>query len=340
MASGKVLCLLLILGFTGCHAEQTKSGFWDYISQLATEKNEWTLHKNPATEVRNSFQNGVSYVGNIFSPLKSGLQKHLYEDSEGLRKLIRRELQEVRRKIYPYIDEAHQRISQNLAQVQNRLLPYTDELKYHMRWGANELIEKITLSKDQISHGVPHRLAENLQDQIILHTDKVRKVLLPLGERLLEEIHHAVEELHGNLSPHALTSQEKLTAQVQELSQKLSQNANNLHTKIHKNLDALKEQLSTYPVSFRERFPDSQPSEPVAPYVEEMAAQVQREVEEFHRNTQMQIEHFTHNVNMEMEEMKYKMSPATTDLHDTVTSIENIQEKLESLWKEISLNLK
>lgn len=343
MASGEVLCLLLILGLTGCHADYTRSGFWDYFSQLSSEKNEWSLHKNPAPEVsgfRNRFQNGVNYVGNIFSPLKSGLQKHLYEDSDGLRKLIHRELQDIRRKIYPYIDEAHQKISSNLEQVQNRLLPYTEELKYQMRWGAKELVAQLSLNKEYVSNGAPHKLAQNLQDQIILQTEKVRKVLLPLGERLLAEIHHAVEELHGNLSPHALTSQEKLTVQVQELSRKLTQNANNLHEKIHKNLDALKGQLVTYPRNFREKFPDGQPSEPVEPYVEEMAAQVQREVEEFQRNTQMQIEHFTHTINMEMEEMKYKLSPATSDLHDTVTSIEDIQDKLETLWTEISQNLK
>lgn len=340
MASAEILCLLLVLGLTGCHADHTRSGFWDYFSQLATEKNEWNLYKNPATEVRNSFQNGVNYVGNIFRPLKSGLQKHLYEDSDGLRKLIHRELLDIQRKIYPYIDEAHQKISTNLKQVQNRLLPYTDELKYHIRWGAKELMAQLSLNKEYVSNGGPHKLAENIQDQIVLQTEKVRKVLLPLGERLLTEIHHAVEELHGNLSPHALTSQEKLTAQVQDLSRKLTQNANNLHEKIHKNLDALKEQLVMYPRNFRERFPEGQPSEPVEPYVEEMAAQVQKEVEEFQRNTHLQIEHFTHTINMEMEEMKYKLSPATSDLHDTVTSIEDIQGKLESLWTEISQNLK
>ncbi|XP_073441294.1 apolipoprotein A-V [Dendrobates tinctorius] len=343
MAHGKVFCMLLILGIAGCQADYNRNGFWDYFSQLATEKNEQYLHKNPVTEVsglRNSFQNGVSYVGNIFSPWKSGLQKHLYEDSEGLHKLIRRELQEIQRKIYPYIDEAHQKIIKNLEQVQNRLLPYTDELKHHLEWGAKEMAAQFSLSKDHISNNVPHKLAENIQDQIILQTEKVREVLLPLGERLLAEIHHAVEELHENLSPHALTSQEKLTVQVQELSRKLTQNANNLHEKIHKNLDALKEQLVTYPRNFREMFPESQPNEPVAPYVEEMVAQVHREVEEFQRNTLMQIEHFTNTIKMEMEETKSKMSPATSDLHDTVTSIEEIQEKLESLWTEISLNLK
>ncbi|XP_056399222.1 apolipoprotein A-V isoform X2 [Hyla sarda] len=343
MAREEVLCLLLIIALTGCHADYTRSGFWDYFSQLATEKNEWNPHKDSATEVsvfRNSFQNGVNYVGNIFSPLKSGLQKHLYEDSDGLRKLIRRELQDIRRKIYPFIDEAHEKITKNLEQVQNRLVPYTNELKYHVTWGAKEFIAQFSLSKDPASNGAPRKLAENVQDQINLQTEKVRKVLLPLGERLLAEIHHAIEELHGNLSPHALTSQEKLTAQVQELSRKLTQNANNLHEKIHKNLDALKEQLGTYPRNMRERLPDSQPGEPVAPYVEEMAAQVQREVEEFQRNTHLQIEHFTNTINMEMEEMKFKLSPATSELHDTVTSVEEIQGKLESLWTEISQNLK
>ncbi|XP_063799356.1 apolipoprotein A-V [Pseudophryne corroboree] len=343
MESGGILCIMLILTLTGCQAADFRSGFWEYFSQLTNEKNGWNLQENAVREVtglKNSLNSGASYVGNIFGPLKSGFQKRLYEDSDGLRRLIQREVHDLQRKIYPYMEEAHQKISTNLELLRNRLLPYTEELKYRVGWGTQELSMQFHLFKNDATNGVADKATQNIQDQISLHTGKMRQLLYPLAERLLAEIRHASEELHGNLAPHAFISQEKLTLQVQELSQKLTQNAKELNAKIHKNLDDLKEQLVSYPWEVREGSPDSQVAEPVAPYVEEMAAQVQREVEEFHRNTQMQIEEFTRTINTEMEEMKYKLSPASPDLQHTVTSIEEVQDKLESLWKDISKHLK
>ncbi|XP_040181299.1 apolipoprotein A-V [Rana temporaria] len=342
MANKGLVCLLLISSLTVCQSDQSNSRFWDYFSHFMNGKIGWNLQENSVREdsgIKSSLHNGVSYVGKLFGPLQTNFQKQVYEDSDGLRRLIRRELQEVQRKIYPYMDEAHQKISKNLEKLQNRLSPYSEELKYQVRKGAQQLKTQLGLYKDDFSKGATQNVAENIKDQIFLHTMKVRQTLHPLREKLLAEIHYAAEELHGNLSPHALTSQEKLTLHVQELSNKLSQNAKELHKKIHKNLDDLKDHLVSYPQKIRERFPETQAAEPVGPYVEEVAAQVQREVEEFNRNTQMQIEHFTWTINMEMEELNYRLSPASSNLQDTVSSIQEVQEKLESLWKDISQNL-
>lgn len=342
MAYKGVLCLLLISSLTVCQSDQSHSRFWDYFSHLTNGKNERALQDNSVREdggLKSSLQNRVSYMGKLFGPLKTSFQKQMYEDSDGLRRMIRRELQEIQRKIYPYIDEAHQTISENLVRLQNRLSPYSDELKNQVSKGAQQLQMQLGLTPEDLSNGVTHHMAENIKEQIVLHTMKVRQTLHPLGERLLAEIHHAAEELHSNLSPYGLTSQEKLTLHVQELSNKLSQNAKELHKKIHKNLDELKEHLVSYPQQLRERFPETQVAEPVGPYVEEMAAQVQREVEEFNRNTQMQIEHFTRTIRMEMEELNYRLSPASSSLQDTDSSIQEVQEKLDSIWKDIAQNL-
>ncbi|XP_053307728.1 apolipoprotein A-V [Spea bombifrons] len=332
--------LLLFIALTGCQAD--RSGFWDYFSQLTSEKDEWDLQESARGEfsgMKSSFRHGISYVGNFLGPLKSGFQKRLYEDSDGLRRLIRKELQELRRKLYPYMDEAHIRISSNLEQLRKRLLPYTEELKERVGWGAQELHAQLGPYKEDMKTGRVHGLAESLHDRITLNTGRVRQVLYPLAERLIAEVHHAAEELHGNLAPHAQITQEQLSQQVQELSRKLTLNARELHEKIQKNLDVLKEQLVSYPKELKERFPKGEVVEPVAPYMEEMAAQVQREVEEFHRSTQRQIEDFTHMINMEAEEIQLKLSPASWDFHDSVSSVEDVQEKLDSLWKDISESL-
>ncbi|CAH2320225.1 apolipo A-V [Pelobates cultripes] len=344
MLRSSLILLLLLIALTGCQADNSRSRFWDYFSQLTSEKHRWDIQNNAVRDgsgLKGSIQNGVNYVGNFLGPLKSGLQKRLYEDSDGLRRLINREIQELRRKLYPYMDVAHQKISSNLDQLRSRLLPYTQELKEQVEWGAQELHVQLGPYRDGSKMEALHRLGENLENRIVLHTGRVGQVFYPLADRLLLEIHHAVEELHGNLAPHAQTSQEILSQQVQDLSRKLTRNAKDLHEKIQKNLNELKEQLVSYPKELKQKFPQGQEAalEPVAPYMEEMAAQVQREVEEFHKNTQKQIEDFTRVINMETEELQHKLSPASWDFQDSVSSVEDVQEKLDSLWKDISQSL-
>ncbi|OCT72487.1 hypothetical protein XELAEV_18035467mg [Xenopus laevis] len=336
------LFLLLLVTLTGSKAENTRSGFWEYLSQLTSDKDKWDLQQNAAREIntlKSSFQNGVNYVGKFLGPLKNGFQQRLYQDTDGLQRLISRELQELRRKIYPYMDEAHQKISKNLEQLQSRLLPYTSELKDQVEWGAQELHLQLRPYKDDLKTWKMDKLAEHLQDRIILHTGRVKEGFYPLAERLVEEIHHAAEELHLNLLPHTHTTQDKLSQQVQELSQKLTKNARDLHEKIHKNLDELKQQLVSYPHQIKQQFPNGHSAEHVAPYVDEMAAQVQKEVEEFQRSTKMQIEDFTRTINKEAEEMQNKLSPASWDFQDSVSTVEDVQEKLDSLWRDIAQSL-
>eukprot|EP00079_Xenopus_tropicalis_P027248 XP_012821478.1 PREDICTED: apolipoprotein A-V isoform X1 [Xenopus tropicalis] len=342
MAQTSWLYLVLLVTLTGSKADNTRSGFWEYLSQLTSDKDRWDPQQQTAQEIntlKGSFQNGVNYVGKFLGPLKNGFQQHLYQDTDGLQRLIRRELQELRRKIYPYMDEAHQKISKNLEQLQSRLLPYTSELKDQVEWGAQELHLQLRPYQDDLKNWKMDKLAENFQDRIILHTGRVKEVFYPLTERLVKEIHHATEELHLNLLPHTQTNQEKLSQQVQELSQKLTRNARDLHEKIHKNLDELKQQLVSYPYQVKEQFPNRHSGEHVAPYVDEMAAQVQKEVEEFQKSTKMQIENFTRTINREAEEIQNKLSPASWDFQDSVGSVEDVQEKLDSLWKDIAQSL-
>ncbi|KAM4651003.1 apolipoprotein A-V isoform 2-T2 [Discoglossus pictus] len=341
MVSTSWVYLVLLAALTGCLADNSHGRFWDYFSQLTSEKEQWHLEtpEREASGLKTGIQNGVNYVGNFLGPIKNGVQQRLYEDTDGLRKLIRRELQELRRKLYPYMDEAHQKISGNLEQLKKRLIPFTEELMGQVRWAAQELQLNLGPHDNEMKDVALHSLADKFQDRINLHTAKIQQILYPLAERLLAEIHHAAEELRGNLVPHPHTTQEKLNQQVLELSRKLSKNARELHQKIDRNLNELKEQLVSYPLALKKTFSVDQEVEPVAPYVEEMAAQVQREVEEFHRSTQLQIEDFARSINREAEEMHHRLSPASWDFQDNTSSVENVQEKLDSLWRDISQSM-
>uniref|UniRef100_A0A8C0EEE0 Apolipoprotein A-V n=1 Tax=Bubo bubo TaxID=30461 RepID=A0A8C0EEE0_BUBBB len=176
----------------------------------------------PAVSCRNlkgSIQDGVSYVGNFLeklAPLNRGLQPRLDHDSDSLRKLVRKELESLRVKLAPYVDEVHHKVGKHLDDLRYRLQPFTEEL---LDQGADE---------------------------------QVKDIFHPYADRLVTEIHRNVEELHRNVVPHAQASPEQLNQYIQELSAKLTQNARDLHQKIQRNLEQLKEKLSLYPGSLRQ----------------------------------------------------------------------------------------
>uniref|UniRef100_A0A8C9EGQ5 Apolipoprotein A2 n=1 Tax=Pavo cristatus TaxID=9049 RepID=A0A8C9EGQ5_PAVCR len=82
-------------------AELARSGFWEYLSQLTSDKDSLEQAQGSKlgrefTNLKESFQDGVSNVGNFLeklAPLNRGIQPRLYHDSDSLRKLIRKELE-------------------------------------------------------------------------------------------------------------------------------------------------------------------------------------------------------------------------------------------------------
>lgn len=356
----QVSVLFVLLLPTVLKAEYTRNGFWEYISQLtnakeSAEQAEQLKVSRQSKSLKESLQDGVNYMGHLLSPLNARFQERLYQDSDGLRRLIRRELEDLRRKLSPYVDEVHQKISRNVEQVRQRLLPFTDELLDQVGIQAMDLKEQLAPNHQDIRKKLQKSLgevrqfvseyAEEFQDKISLHTGQMKQVFHPYADKIVTEIHQTMEELHRNVAPHAQASQEQLKQHVQELSQKLTKNAKELHEKIHKNLDNLKAKLILYPSELKDKF-GTGAVEPqvgdVPPYMKELSNQVEQEIEEFRKSTFLQIEDFTRTINRETEEMKSKLSvPSmyTEELQDSLNPMEDMQQKFDSLWEDLSRSL-
>ncbi|NXT59106.1 APOA5 protein, partial [Pluvianellus socialis] len=292
-------------------AELARSGFWEYLSQLTSDKEspEQAQSSKPGRDTENlkgSIEDGVGYMGNFLeklAPLNRGLQPRLYHDSDGLRKLIRKELESLRVKLSPYVDDAHHKVGKHLEDLRHRLQPFTEELLDQVSQKARELRRHLMPSREataQLLEGADEvqRFMAHYTDKIAFHTDQLKDIFQPYADRLVTEIHRNVEELHRNVVPHTQASPEKLNQYVQELSTKLTQNARDLHQKIQRNLEQLKLKLSLHPGSR---------GQPPAP-AEELAREVQRRVEEFRRDTYLQIQDFTRALDQETEEMRLKLS--------------------------------
>ncbi|NXK07946.1 APOA5 protein, partial [Herpetotheres cachinnans] len=331
-------------------AELARSSFWEYLSQLTSDKDSLPEPSQSSklgrdiTNLKGSIQDGVSYMGNFLeklAPLNRGLQPRLYDDSDSLRKLIRKELESLRVKLSPYVDEVHHKVGKHLEDLRYRLQPFTEELLDQVSLKARELRRHLMPSREvtaQLLEGADevHRFMAHYADKIAFHTDQVKDIFQPYADRLVTEIHRNVEELHRNVVPHTQASPEQLNQYIQELSAKLTQNARDLHQKIQRNLEQLKVKLSLYPGSLREL--------PAPPdhYREELAREVQRRVEEFRRATYLQIQDFTRTLDQETEEMRRKLSSRPTYLGDHQEgppAVEDLHARLDALWRDLAHSL-
>ncbi|NXD64328.1 APOA5 protein, partial [Eolophus roseicapillus] len=330
-------------------AEPARSSFWEYLSQLTSDKDspehgQGSKLGRDTANLKGSVQDGVSYMGNFLeklTPFNRGLQPRLSQDSDSLRKLIRKELESLRVKLSPYVDEAHHKVGRHLEELRYRLQPFTEELLDQVSLKARELRRHLMPSREvtaQLLGGADEvqRFLAHYTDKIALHTEQVKGIFHPYADRLVTEIHRNVEELHRNVVPHSQASPEQLNQYIQELSSKLTQNARDLHHKIQRNLEQLKAKLSLYPGSLRERLPSPEG------YTEALAREVQRRVEEFRRDTYIQIQDFTRTLDQETEEMRLKLStrvPHPEDLQGDPPLVEDLHARLDALWRDLARSL-
>ncbi|XP_074018374.1 apolipoprotein A-V [Numenius arquata] len=343
------LLLALLATLPVSPAELARSGFWEYLSQLTSDKEspERSQSSKLGRDIVNpkeSIQDGVSYMGNFLEklgPLNRGLQPRLYQDSDSLRKLIRKELESLRVKLSPYVDDVHQKVGKHLEDLRYRLQPFTEELLDQVSLKARELRWHLMPSREataQLLEGADEvqKFMAHYADKIAFHTEQVKDIFQPYADRLVTEIHRNVEELHRNVVPHTQASPEQLNQYIQELSAKLTQNARDLHQKIQRNLEQLKAKLSLYPGS---------PQQPPAS-TEELAQEVQRRVEEFRRDTYVQIQDFTRALDQETEEMRLKLSSSSSsrpshpgEPQEGPPALEDLHARLDALWRDLAHSL-
>ncbi|NXA89263.1 APOA5 protein, partial [Melanocharis versteri] len=342
-----VLLLSLLAGCPVSPAKPAQSGLWEYLSQVTGDKDSLEHGQSKlGRDIKNlkeSIQDGVSYMGDFLeklSPLNRGLQPRLYEDSDSLRKAIRRELDSLRVRLSPYVDEVHQQVGKHLDELRQQLQPFTEELLDQVSLRARQLRRHLMPSREvtaQLLDGADElqRFMAHYSDKIAVHTDQVKDIFHPYTDRLLTEIHRNVEELHRSVAPHARASPEQLNQHIQELSAKLTRNARDLHQQIQRNLEQLKAKLSLYPGSLG--------GPPPGRSREALAREVQRSVEEFRRDTYAQIQAFTRALDQETEEMRLKLSarpaPREEPLDAPPPPVEDLRGRLDALWRDLALSL-
>ncbi|XP_032565345.1 apolipoprotein A-V isoform X2 [Chiroxiphia lanceolata] len=183
-----VLLLSLLAAFPVSPAQAGQGSFWEYLSQLtgdkdSLERSHGKLGKD-ITNLKESIQDGVSYMGDFLgklSPLPRGPQPQLSQDSDSLRKVIRRELESLRVKLSPYVDEVHH-------QVKDILHPYADRLVTEIHRNVQELHRSVA----------PH--ARATPEQLNQHIQELSAKLTRNARDLHQQIQKNLEQLKAKLS--------------------------------------------------------------------------------------------------------------------------------------------
>ncbi|XP_042333023.1 apolipoprotein A-V [Sceloporus undulatus] len=361
MSPQTTLLAVFLVTFSVSHSHPLQNSFGDYISQLTHDKDgaeqaqRFKLGQGTTKNLKERLQDGANHMGNILeklAPLSSGFQPWFYQDADGLQKLIKREMEGLRMKLSPYMDEVGQQISRTLENLRSRLTPVMEELLGQVSLHARELHQQVRFDLSLMSHSLGNvdeiqMFATSYGEKMAFLTDHVKAIFHPYVDRLVSEIRRSVDELHRNVVPQSTATREQLSQYIQEFSEKLTLNVQDLHLNIERSLEHLKGQLSLHSTilaawhsaSGRQR----SLGQDAGTYLDAMGQEVQERIEEFRRDTVLQIDNFTRALDREMGEMKLKLSTPPSylgELQENPIPLEDLHTRLDSLWKDISQGLK
>ncbi|XP_027555401.1 apolipoprotein A-V isoform X2 [Neopelma chrysocephalum] len=241
-----VLLLSLLAAFPASPAQAGQGGFWEYLSQLtgdkdSLERGHGKLGKD-ITNLKESVQDGVSYMGDFLgklSPLPRGPQPQLSQDSDSLRKVIRRELESLRVKLSPYVDEVHHQVKdifhpyadrlvteihRNVQELHRSVAPHARATPEQLNQHIQELSAKLTRNARDLHQQIQKNL-EQLKAKLSLYPESLGEPPAPPGryrEALAREVQRRVEEFRRDTYVQIQAFTRALDQETEEMRLKLS----------------------------------------------------------------------------------------------------------------------
>ncbi|KFO31105.1 apolipoprotein A-V [Fukomys damarensis] len=349
-----VLALLSVFSVT-----QTQKGFWDYFSQSSRDKgvmDQVQQQKQAQDHVRlkDSVEQDLSNMNKFLEKLGplSGPGKErpvLAQDQEGMKQQLQEELEQVRARLQPYMEEVHKLVGWNLEGLRQQLKPYTVELMEQVALRVQELQEQLRVvgegTKAQVLGSVDEALGllHDMPSRVLHHTGRVKELFHPYAERLVSGIGRHMHELHRSVAPHATASPGRLSRCMQALSHKLTLKAKALHTGIQQNLDQLGKGLSAF---LRTSVDGAEEGTSLDPQM--LSEEVRQRLQAFRHDTFEQIAVFTRAIDQETEEIQQQLAPPPPDHSafipkfpeaDGDKALSKLQARLDDLWEDITYSL-
>ncbi|XP_076008712.1 uncharacterized protein LOC143002479 [Genypterus blacodes] len=244
----KVLAVLVLAVFTGCHAnffyadapkpqlEVLTDAFWDYVAK-ATQTADDTLQmirksqfgQDVSARLTDSADLASTYAVTLQEQLPTGAQDIITKvtsEAEMLRERLSLELTTVRGQLEPYTEDMKAKIQQSVEQMKQELSQYTDSmepeaLKTTLIQKSDELKVNLDQSiKDLQSQLVPY--TDDLKTKMDQHLQDFKQNITPMTEKLQAELTQRAQQVRDLVAPYAEDLRGKLDPYAQDLQTRLT----------------------------------------------------------------------------------------------------------------------
>ncbi|KAL6461271.1 hypothetical protein MHYP_G00312370 [Metynnis hypsauchen] len=234
----KVLLVLAIVAFAGCHAnvlmwhdqarpsiDMVKDAFWDYVAK-ATQTTEDILQKIRESEMGQEVNARISESADAINqyavvlrskmtPLTQEMLTRAFQEAEQLNVRLQQDLSSVKSQLEPYVQELMSNVQQQVEQLKTEMAPYAEmdaeTLKATLLQKSEELKANLEKSvKDMQAQLGPQ--TEELRQKLEQHLQDFQKTMIPLAENLQEQLAQNAQEVQKKLDPYAQDLKTQLTA--------------------------------------------------------------------------------------------------------------------------------
>ncbi|KAG8522193.1 Apolipoprotein A-IV [Galemys pyrenaicus] len=116
-------------------------------------------------------------------PITRDLLEKLEKDTAGMREVVNKDVELVKEKVQPYLDEFQKKVQQEVEIYRQKVAPLSAEFRESARQQLQELQEKL------------NPLSEKLRDSVRTHVDVLRTSLAPYGEEVRQLLAARLEAL-------------------------------------------------------------------------------------------------------------------------------------------------
>ncbi|XP_048449599.1 apolipoprotein A-IV-like isoform X2 [Rhincodon typus] len=169
-------------------------------------------------------------------PITEELRQKMTADTEKLQQLIRHKLQELSRKIDPFNDGVHQRLSRSLTEFYRMLTPYTEQLRITPVIHSSRTLRRKVRADSKTQGKTMVSLTEKVQSQIEDNIAKVNQGLQPATS--LVQLDKGIQKILAKLLPDVERGSASVLHQVGTIPQHM-ENISTLELKINENVKKL-----------------------------------------------------------------------------------------------------
>ncbi|XP_008275638.1 apolipoprotein A-I-like [Stegastes partitus] len=242
----KVLAVLVLAVFTGCHAnifyadapkpqlEVMTDAFWVYVRK-ATQTADDTVQmirksqfgQDVSARLTDSADLASRYAASIQEQIPQDLVAKVTTEADLLKERLIQDLNTVKETVRPYTEDMKIKIQQGVEQLKQDLSAYTDTtldaetLKATLLQKSEELRANLEQSMENLQTQMGP-VADDLRQKVDQHLKDFKEKAVPITEKVQSELTQRAQQVSDMATPYIVDLREKLDPYTQDMQARLS----------------------------------------------------------------------------------------------------------------------